>query len=203
MMSLSRKRKKRWSIAKLSDKLKTSETQKLEEQAAEDSLELVSCAKTWIKQFNNKSRAKKCIEQAMSIADFPGAWVECLDAWFLLGDNDKALSCMEQAEETADDSYDFTCCAFYWNKRFGDKERAKKCLNIAEKKANCIDDYMDCVHYWIDLFKEKSRALKCMEKAEKIAKSSSEWYECAQTWLKLLHDKTNAKRCEVRAAPLD
>ena len=84
------RRNKRWSITKISERLENAKTLEVAEQAAEDALGWAQCAKAWINQFANESRAEKCTKQAMLIADFPGAWIECLDVWLMLGNKDKA-----------------------------------------------------------------------------------------------------------------
>jgi len=161
----------------------------------------------------DEGEAKKLLSKAMLLIcdsgryrEF-GVWVECSKVYFSLNDVAKAEECLNEALNSAEDSYspfEDLCKLVSLRIDLGQIEIAKELLLLARKHIDfppdAFNNWTTCAKYYFSL-SAKQEAEDCLHEAEQYLDDEAlklEWTICSELYLEI-GDLESFSRCDKEA----
>jgi len=170
------------------------------EYVAVDTDERVSCAREWVRKFENRAECRRCLQTAEAKADFLLENIIIAKAWFeLLGEREEAIRCILRRAETSPLRRKLYCreVVHFFIHELDAKEIAQNFMIITERH-NTSNNRMQMPFFlkvWLEEFNDREQAVRCLKEHEKTFCTWQDYFLMSSHWSKIMKDEKEATRC--------
>jgi len=149
----------------------------------------------WIKLTDDRERALKCLNRSREVATNSLELVELAKPCKILGFEEEAEGCMEEAEQIANEPSHYFHIAQVWKDMFQDPDQAIACLNTAMGIMVEPADFRSAARTWMDLFNDREQAKEALKQSEIKSAHFDDLVWTTMDWIAVLEDRDRGQQC--------
>jgi hypothetical protein len=168
---------------------------------ARDGFDWASVAEAWNKHLPGDERVREVLGRAEDLAETGIEWSNVIKQWHEARDSEAAERCLRRAEDSVEESDDFSRLGTAWFKQFDQPDETRRCLVEATRRAAETVDWCVAAQVYEKL-DQADDIRRCLEEGEKVADSGQDFEFLSREYQDLLKDAAESKRCRRRAKKL-